>query len=49
MEPVVAYVGVRPLPAKVWDAVLLEYRRNGGRMLTAGKLRWIRRQVRRAR
>jgi len=49
MEAVVAYAGVRALPARLWRAVLQEYRRNGGMMLTAGKLRWIRRQVRRGR
>ena len=47
--PVCAYVGKRPLPARAWQAVLREYLRNGGKMLTPGKLRWIKRRARRIR
>lgn len=43
----VAYSGDRPLSDKLWRAVLGEYRRNGGRMVSPGKLRWLRRQLRR--
>jgi len=49
MEIVVAYAGEQALPARVWRAVLLEYRRNGRRMITPGKLRWLRRLARRGR
>lgn len=48
-DPVVAYVGERTLSKIVWAAVLKEYRRNGGRMVSPGKLRWLRRQARRGR
>lgn len=47
MDAVVAYAGAGVLPARVWRLAVQEYRRNGGRMLTPGKLRWIRRQARR--
>lgn len=46
---VVAYPGTRPLSTKLWDAVLAEYYRTGKQMLSPGKFRWIRRQVRRGR
>jgi hypothetical protein len=49
MDYVVAYAGGRPLPNRVWQAVVREFRRNGGKVLTPGKLRWLRRQARRGR
>ena len=42
---VCAYKGPRDMPENVWQLAVQEFFRNGRKMLTPGKLRWLRRQA----
>ena len=36
-----------PLSNRLWAAMVREFERNGGRLLSPGKVRYLRRQIRR--